>query len=62
MMDRQHGKIVFECDACGDTLETGEREFSDAWDMAKSDGWRVRKIEPSNVWVHSCPKCAEGGR
>lgn len=57
MMDRQNGKILFECDDCPDVLETGESDFGEAWDMAKSDGWRTRKF--GNVWKHRCPKCSE---
>lgn len=56
MMDRQFGgKIVFECDMCDATLETGMTEFDDARLMLKSEGWKARKV--ADEWVHGCPKC-----
>ena len=30
MLDRQHGKIVFECDSCNEVLETETRDFDEA--------------------------------
>ena len=56
MIDRQHGKIVIECDSCNETFE-GEQgeEFDVVWNAAKRDGWRTRKI--ADEWLHGCPKC-----
>lgn len=53
--DRQHGNIVFECDACGDVLETEQADWGSAWNKAKHEGWRSRKID--DVWVHHCDNC-----
>jgi hypothetical protein len=49
MLDRQHGRLVVECDSCGET-----REQEDANDMryafdafiqgAKADGWKIGKF------------------
>lgn len=55
MMDRQNGDIIFECDHCGDTLDTETGDFSEAWAQAKSDGWNTRKV--GSDWFHSCPGC-----
>jgi len=59
MLDRQHNQIVFECDECGETLETGESDFSDALSAFRDDGWRSRLVEGS--WVHLCGDCLGGG-
>lgn len=55
MIDRQGGQIIFECDSCDTTLESGTEEWSDAWSRAKREGWRSRKI--GSEWVHACPGC-----
>ena len=44
VIDRQGGQIVFECDSCDETLETGTAEFRDAWSLAKREGWRSKKL------------------
>ena len=38
MIDRQHGNLVFECDGCGDTFETGGSEFAYVWPEASTRG------------------------
>lgn len=55
MLDRQYGKLVYECDSCGDTLETEAREFPEADEIRRSNDWKVRKI--GRDWIHGCPKC-----
>lgn len=57
MLARQHGKIVFECDVCGETLETDEREFAEAKAVLDDEGWRARKLGAD--WMHYCPECGE---
>ncbi len=59
MIDRQHGYIVFECDGCGDTLETGEREWNDAMSEFRSESWRAFKDDDG--WNHYCPSCNKAG-
>lgn len=56
MIDRQHGKIVIECDSC-DAVFEGEKhhDWGGVWGLAKRDGWTSRKI--ANEWLHGCPKC-----
>lgn len=55
MIDRQNGDLVFECDTCGETLESGTSDFNSAWNQAKRDGWRAKKV--GTEWVHECPNC-----
>jgi hypothetical protein len=57
VIDRQGGNIVFECDECGNALETEQADFSSAWNLAKRERWRTRKI--GNDWVHKCPGCSK---
>lgn len=57
MLDRIYGQIAFECDACGDVLETGEKEFGEAKAFLDAEGWRARKI--GTDWIHRCPECAK---
>lgn len=30
--------LVFECDTCGETLESGTSDFNATWNQAKRDG------------------------
>jgi uncharacterized protein (DUF983 family) len=55
MLDRQHGDVVFECDACGTTLETETSDFGSARNLLRREGWRARKL--GDGWMHFCPKC-----
>lgn len=55
MIDRQHGKVLFECDSCDEVLQTEEREFDEARHVMKAEGWHARKI--CGVWLHGCPSC-----
>jgi len=51
--DGYNGPIDFECDECGEILETGDDDFKTALAMAKDDnGWIIRKI--GEVWHHFC--------
>lgn len=57
MIDRQHGKIVFECDACSETLETETDDWSDANNQRKDCGWIAQQV--GRDWVHFCSeRCA----
>lgn len=55
MINRQHGKLVFECDSCSEIFEADTDDFAEAWAEAKREGWRSRKI--ANEWLHGCPTC-----
>ena len=55
MIDRQHNRIVIECDACDNVHEGSSLEWNEVWPEAKRLGWNSRKI--GNDWVHTCPEC-----
>ena len=55
MIDRQSGKILFECDSCDEVFDTETTDFSEALAMIKREDWKVRKI--ASEWLHGCPKC-----
>lgn len=52
MIDRQHGKVLIECDSCPEVIES---QWDDFWPQCKRDGWSSRKI--ANEWLHGCPRC-----
>lgn len=61
MIDHQRGQIVFECDACGDTLDTDTREFDEANALRREEGWLAEKV--GRDWVHFCSdRCKRGAR
>ena len=51
----KHGEFIFECDDCGETYASSEREFKDAWEEAQGEGWKYRGND-----THQCPSCAQG--
>lgn len=55
MIDRQHGKIIIECDSCEAVFDNESNEWKDVWAMASREGWTAKKI--GKDWVHGCPKC-----
>jgi ribosomal protein L37AE/L43A len=57
MIDRQNGKLVWECDTCLETFEPDTGDFNEASAAAKRDGWKAAKV--GDVWVHACPDCQE---
>lgn len=57
MIDRQHGKLIFECDSCPETFEPETRDFDEAWSAAKAEGWTARKL--GKDWLHGCPACGD---
>lgn len=54
-IERQHGEVIFICDECDDTCETGERDFETALAIAKSEGWLT--MREGDDWTHICPTC-----
>lgn len=48
-------EISFECDACGAELHTEQSGFDAAKEMAKREGWKIRKIV--GEWMHFCEGC-----
>lgn len=55
MMDRQRGKIVYECDTCDAVFETESSELDEARMMLEAEGWRTYRL--GDQWCHSCEKC-----
>lgn len=49
--------IEFECDRCGEVLETATKVFTEAVDKLKTEWWRVRWWNEEAGWQHYCPKC-----
>lgn len=60
MLLRIGGDIEFECDDCGEALETETDLFQEAVDCLKDNEWRFEKFD--DVWCHYCPACAEALR
>jgi hypothetical protein len=55
MLTRLHGKINIECDACGEVLDTETRDFNEALQVMRAEGWVAEKI--GDDWSHYCPAC-----
>jgi Fe2+ or Zn2+ uptake regulation protein len=55
MLDRQKGNIVFQCDECGEVLETNTNDFDSARNLLKRERWAVEKID--GEWEHYCSNC-----
>ena len=56
MIDRQHNRIMLECDSCPEIFEGKDgEEWGELWSRAKSEGWKTRKI--GHDWVHGCQNC-----
>lgn len=54
-IDRIKGSVAFFCDlpGCEEGIETGERDFIEAKDHAKAEGWQFRKRDPEG-WKQFC--------
>ena len=55
MIDRQHGKVLIECDSCDEVFDIDSGEFDEVLTAAKREGWKLRKIGSESI--HGCPKC-----
>lgn len=53
-IQRSYGDIEFECDSCGDTLETFTDDFADAKAFLDHNGWLTRKDVETGKWKHYC--------
>lgn len=56
MMDKQHGKYVFECDSCDAVFDSGTSDFDLAQLKRKENGWVARKND-GGAWEHCCEDC-----
>ena len=59
-VDRQHGKMVFSCDSCSETIEPDDSTWAEAWSQVKAEGWTARQIV--GEWMHFCEKCSRTGK
>lgn len=57
MHTKIHGRHHFECDSCGEVLDTDTKDWTEALRIMREQNWRARQI--GNDWVHSCFGCAE---
>ena len=56
MIDRQHGRILIECDSCPEVFDGEDgHDFPMVWARAKREGWKTWSI--AGEWLHGCPKC-----
>lgn len=55
-LERERGLIVFTCDECGEVEETETRDFEEAREHIRAEGWRTSKV--GDEWVHKCRGCA----
>lgn len=55
MLRRERGKIVFECDDCGEIMDSGTADFADALEELRKEGWRP--VQREGVWEHMCSDC-----
>lgn len=53
-LTRDAGNIVFECDNCHETLETGTSNFDEARQVLENDEWRWRRFPGSSDFKHFC--------
>lgn len=49
--------VVFTCDECGDTFDTGREDFKEAVQAIKDDGWKFKKGDDGE-WEHNCSQCS----
>lgn len=57
MHTKIHGLHNFECDACGEVLETDTKDWTEALRIMRSSDWRANQI--GKDWVHTCFGCTE---
>jgi len=68
-IDRQHGRLIFCCDVCGETAGESEAnitrprhseqsDFHQLWNELKSEGWHACKTM-RGTFEHYCPRCKE---
>ena len=61
MSTERIGRVIhFCCDICGQALDTGETQFTDALEWKKVSGWGSRKDE-NGEWMDICDECKGGG-
>lgn len=51
-IERIKGFVAFVCDHCDDGFESTTRNFNDALEELRHEGWRIRRIGVE--WHHFC--------
>lgn len=60
MITDRNGSWMAECDACGLTVDTGQRSFQQAINyISRAEGWENRKFR--DRWRNYCPQCGQEG-
>jgi hypothetical protein len=60
MQTRIHGKIVFECDSCAESLDTQEGQFAEARNALREAEWKSH--QRGGIWFHYCDECEPNQR
>ena len=55
MMTHNHGDLEFECDNCGEVIQTDTSNFESAQNILHRQDWKPKKV--GTEWQHFCPKC-----
>jgi hypothetical protein len=53
----KYGSLVFYCDQCSDSYDTGEKRWGMAWATVCESKWRARKND-RGMWEHICGACS----
>jgi hypothetical protein len=60
VIDRQKGEVVFECDGCGATEDTGTGDFTAALNMVKREGWHaIKEGDVGSIIARTAGPCQE---
>jgi hypothetical protein len=51
----EYGHYVLTCAVCDEPHHEQFESFEDAWDYAKSNGWKLER-QPGK-WGNACPRC-----
>ena len=53
-LHRNHRQISWECDTCGEVLDTETHDFDEAREKLLDEGWSAVHLDQ---WEHYCPGC-----
>jgi hypothetical protein len=51
------GGLIFYCDHCSDSFDTGEKHWAMGYATVCESGWRARKND-RGTWEHICGSCS----
>jgi len=61
-IDQVKEHVVFHCDTCPDSLDTGVSTFDEAILKLRGAGWAFYKELGEEQWKHRCLECFKSGR